>query len=91
VYREYKEFSYHPIEQDISKIEIGSSVNLPILDQVWIAYGKFDANYLEVLTHNETPWQIAREDSEYDANSENEIDLQEMKIYYTKVYDDANT
>lgn len=33
---------------------------LELLDEVWRVYGRFDAKYLEELTHNERPWQEAR-------------------------------
>ncbi len=33
---------------------------LEVLEIVWKAYGKYDAKYLEALTHSEDPWRLAR-------------------------------
>lgn len=60
-----------------------------ILDDVWGVYGKFDGDYLELLTHNELPWQEARKDTDNLERSQNEISLEIMKEYYQKKLTDA--
>lgn len=85
VYLEYKDFGANPIntpvnEQDISLIQ---PEDKKLLDEVWSVYGKFDAAYLEQLTHSEMPWQEARQGLEANTSSENEIKLDSMKSYYS--------
>lgn len=51
--------------QTIKKIEL-KNMELPediedILEQVYGAYGEFNGNQLESLTHSEQPWQEARQ------------------------------
>lgn len=85
VYKEYKKFGFNPIEKDIKKADIaeikGFCKNL--LDDVWKIYGKHDAQYLELLTHNEAPWQEARSGIDAGESSSNEIKLDTMKKYYS--------
>ena len=85
VYRLYKNFVFSPIPQsmadgfdDITK-ELSS-----VVDDVIRVYGKFDADYLETLTHAESPWQTARNDAKPFENSSNVISTDEMKTYYGK-------
>lgn len=54
-----------------------------VLDSVWKVYGKYDADYLELLTHSEAPWQEARGGLQPSENSQNEISLRTMKNYYS--------
>jgi len=54
-----------------------------ILNGVWKIYGKHDAEYLELLAHNEEPWQKAREGLSAYESSDNEISLDEMEKYFS--------
>ena len=85
VYFEYKKFGFAPIKKSISArvIERLPKDTKEFLDQVWSVYGKYDAAYLEYLTHSEEPWQKARAGLEPHIGSENEISLQEMKKFYS--------
>ena len=58
---------------------------MDILDEVWRVYGKYDADYLESLTHNEKPWQEAREHLSPKENSNITISLDSMKSYYSSL------
>ena len=59
-----------------------SGKGIEIISEVWKVYGKYDAGYLELLTHNEKPWQNARNGHlPYEA-SKNIISKQDMKEYY---------
>lgn len=84
LYNKYKKFGFEPIKKevgdgDIKKID---GTTREFLDEVWKVYGKHDALYLEFLTHNEKPWQEAREGLSLCESSNNEISLQTMKEYY---------
>ena len=52
------------------------------LDNVWKVYGKYEARYLETLTHSELPWQNAREGLEIGDVSRNIIDIKFAGKYY---------
>lgn len=60
LYREYASYGYHNIEKKES-IDVDFSTDIEAtLDEVWEAYGEFDGNQLEALTHQEEPWKEAR-------------------------------
>jgi len=61
------------------------------LDEVWKVYGKYDAEYLEELTHNEYPWQKAREGLNSAVVSSNIITHDSMKNYYRERLKDAKS
>ena len=66
-------------ELSISKLD---EVEIQLLDGVWAIYGKYTGEDLEILTHEEDPWQKAREGSEPYESSNNIISLESMKKYY---------
>ena len=87
VYLRFKRFGFAPIaitikkEEDVKKLSKNK-----VLDAVWRVYGKYDAQYLEELSHNEAPWQEAREGLKINESSDNIISLESMKNFYsTKV------
>lgn len=87
VYHQYKSFSFHPIKVDLD-LELIKSIHRStgkFLNSVWNVYGKLDASYLEVLSHKEDPWQIARSGVGEFNPSDNEITLKSMKDYYSKM------
>lgn len=87
VYHQYKSFGFKAIKKDIDNSlikSIPSEVGV-FLNNIWKIYGKFDADYLAVLSHKEEPWQLARADSgEFNPSSE-EITQQSMKSFYSKM------
>lgn len=85
VYDEYKRFGFNPIDIFINEKEIEPLKDNDLLNDVWNIYGKYDASYLETLTHSEQPWQIAREGLEYNESSSNVITLDSMREYYKNV------
>ncbi|MFH1822975.1 MAG: type II toxin-antitoxin system antitoxin SocA domain-containing protein [Patescibacteria group bacterium] len=85
LYVQYKKFGFDPIRVDINLNSLGISAKTKeLLNMVWKAYGKLDASYLEMLTHNEEPWREARNSLQPHENSEYEISLKSMKDYYSK-------
>lgn len=90
LYEKFMQFGAEPITLKPSD---KPTFNLPetqkeILDNVWQVYGKFDADYLEILTHSELPWLEAREGLQSSESSENEISLETMKSYYSQKLND---
>lgn len=86
IYAKYKTFGFFSIKKEIDQDAIKNISNntQKLLDEVWSVYGKFDADYLEMLTHSETPWKEAREGLQGSENSKNEITLKSMKTFYAQ-------
>lgn len=90
LYGQFKEFGFGPIHPDIipsEAFDFGS--NQETLDRIWRVYGKYDSNYLEILTHNEEPWIKTRNGLEIYENSSNEIPLAIMQSYYAEKLESA--
>lgn len=86
VYRHFNKFGYLPITTiaDSEKMAILSPKEKSHLHDVWTAYGVFDADYLEALTHREAPWQRARKNLQPYQSSNALISLKSMQNYYAK-------
>ncbi|MEI8061437.1 MAG: type II toxin-antitoxin system antitoxin SocA domain-containing protein [Candidatus Berkelbacteria bacterium] len=89
IWEQYKVFGFGSITEAVDSGVKDDVKNNKIIDEVWRVYGKYDADYLEELTHNELPWQEARGDIESKTISDNEISLETMKTYYRKRLTDA--
>lgn len=85
VYNKYKIFGFSSINENIKESEIKDVPSRDLLESIWTTYGKYDAQYLEQLTHNEEPWQKARQNLESSDSSNNVISLSDMQNYYGKV------
>ena len=86
LYKHFKGFGFNPVTltntaEDQRNL---SHEQLQLLDEVWDVYGKYDAEYLEVLTHSELPWQKARENISEVEHSDSVIDMETAKTFYTE-------
>ncbi|MBU3979271.1 DUF4065 domain-containing protein [Patescibacteria group bacterium] len=86
VYNNFKKFGFNPITTEVNEKDLGNLRDDELLNDVWQLYGKYDADYLEALTHNEKPWQTAREGLEFDESSDNIISQDSMKEYYKSLF-----
>ena len=68
----------------MNSIKITSDVK-DFLDTIWKLYGNYDADYLELLTHQEDPWILAREGLPSGITSKRIIDTNLMKDFYSKL------
>ena len=93
VYLKFREFGYKNISMSVDNKEFNclTSEEKELLDAVWDVYGKYDANYLEMLSHSETPWQQARRDLEKYESSSNEISPRLMREFYVKRQEEAKS
>ncbi len=83
VYRKFKGFDFNPIDLDTSNVSFEfSKKQLGLLDNIWSIYGKYDASYLEALSHSELPWQEARKETSASEPSNNVISLVIAKRFY---------
>jgi len=85
LYRKFKSFEANPIILNTSELTLPfNKEQLRVLNSVWSVYGKYDAEYLEALTHSELPWQEARRDTPLSQASSNVIGLKLAKEFYAR-------
>ena len=87
IYQKYKIFGFSPIIKEVNQDilnKIPSSIE-KFLSDIWKVYGKFDADYLEILSHNEDPWRKARINVGEFSASKNEITDIAMKTFYKQL------
>lgn len=91
VYEKFKIFGANDINVEVNpkEFESLSTEEKNLLDAVWAVYGKYDANYLEVLTHSEEPWLAARKNLSPVESSNIIIDPDLMKNYYAGLQEQA--
>jgi uncharacterized phage-associated protein len=77
LYDLYKENGYNCIPQNMTLVFLDADAQ-KIVDAVFKAYGSFDGNQLEGLTHSESPWIKARGNTAPYNPSHNEITLKSM-------------
>lgn len=85
VYHHYKTTGFGIIEETTVKDFKLPQDCLDILNEVWRVYGKYDADYLELLTHNEDPWIHARNKTEADKASQAVISHSSMFSFYSSL------
>jgi uncharacterized phage-associated protein len=81
VYRRYKDWAWKPIE-DNPKPPAFDGPTREHLAEVMRVYGTMTAYGLELLTHQEDPWKIARGDLAPDESSNAIISPEDMKRFY---------
>jgi uncharacterized phage-associated protein len=80
LYQEYKQFGWHPINQQVEP-KLPEEVE-NFLDDLSQEYFSCDAYELEQMTHIEDPWQLARQGLPSDMPSDEIIRQEWMKEYY---------
>lgn len=95
VYYMFQDFKYNPIEDARFAIFEGAEDELTkeeqrVVDLVINTFGEYSGKVLENITHEETPWKLAREGYLDNIPSHETITMESIKDYYTeknKVYD----
>jgi uncharacterized phage-associated protein len=82
LYQKYKKYGFSPIEFKKKCLIPKDLPEKDILDEVWRVYGKYDADYLELLSHQEKPWIEARGLLEFNESSKCIISHKTMKNFY---------
>ena len=62
--------------------------DIDFLESVWTTYGEYGGNTLEIMIHNETPWQNARVGLGPLDNCTNTICIEDIRKYYSSIYID---
>nr|DAU06460.1 MAG TPA: hypothetical protein [Caudoviricetes sp.] len=83
LYAEYADYGFNGITKKVNKIKFTDDIE-DILNQVWDVYGKYTADQLESMTHQEDPWQNARKGYSPLENCSNEISDVDIFNYYIK-------
>ena len=82
LYDRYKDYNWREIEKiknDNTKINKDLEA---FLNEVWRKFGKFTADELEYMTHQEEPWAKARKNINIDERSNEKISSQDIFKYY---------
>ena len=89
LWNELHEHNYFDIPQDALESKSSNITNvddIEFMERVWETYKDFSGYQLEVLTHKERPWMIARGDTPEFQRCTTEISESEMKTYYSALY-----
>lgn len=89
LWSELHEHTYFDIPQDALKAksnDITKADDVEFMDRVWETYKDFSGYQLEVLTHKERPWIVARGDTPEFQRCTTEISETEMRDYYSSLY-----
>lgn len=81
VYKLYSEYKYNPIDLSYEKVELDKDAE-DVLNYIIEKFAKYDAKYLEELTHNQEPWILSREGLDPDERSDKTIDKQNIANYF---------
>lgn len=84
LYQKYKEYGWREIPKKslFQRPEIDSDSLKSFLNDVWNKYGKFSADELEFMTHQEEPWKKARTDTASSASSKVKISKRDIFTFY---------
>ena|ERR1017187_7822771 len=83
VFRKFRGYRWDTIDCDVHPLD--DKRVLDHLNSVLDAYGKVSATSLERLTHNEEPWNAARQGAPIDEPSQNVIDHKVMRKFYSEL------
>lgn len=89
LWNELHEHTYFDIPQDALESKSSNITNvddIEFMERVWETYKDFSGYQLEVLTHKERPWMIARGDTPEFQRCTTEISESEMRTYYSALY-----
>lgn len=81
VYHTYKNFSFSPIDINYQLPDFDSKT-LDVLNYVKNNFSKYDAKFLEEMTHNQEPWILSREGLDPDERSDKTIQKQNIANYF---------
>ena len=60
LFQKYKEYQWHEIPKSNKKVKFENDDLENFLEAVWRKFGKYSADELEAMTHQEKPWVEAR-------------------------------
>ena len=81
VYKMYNNFKYNSINITYENVILDKEAE-EVLNYVINKYAKYDAKYLEKLTHNQEPWIFSRKGLDPDERSDKTIKKQDIANYF---------
>lgn len=84
LYQRFKEYGWHEIPKRKDDIKFENEDIESFLNIIWKKFGKFSADDLEFMTHQETPWRNARKDIVDFAPSAQKIQLKDIFTCYNE-------
>lgn len=88
LYQKYKGYNWNEIEKG-KKVKFENDDLQSFLEDIWNKFGKFSADELEYMTHQESPWINARKNSNELQRSSTQISLKDIFVYYNSLIDVA--
>lgn len=82
IYHEYKSYEYNPIDLNYNLKEFSNDV-IDLLEYIKKNYAKYDAKYLEEITHKEEPWLLSCTGLDPDERSDKTIPKSNIAAYFT--------
>ena len=87
LWKKYSGYKFHPIMEDVEKPSFDSETE-EFLKQVSEVYFHEDGYALELMTHRESPWIIARKGCSPEEHCSNIISKTSMEKYYSTRMED---
>ena len=89
LFHSYKEYGYTPIPvPENFTLQVFSDDEIEFLDDIWNIYARYDAKYLEKLTHKEKPWKEARGRLPEGHSCNTPLKEETMMEYYSSLLED---
>ena len=86
LYFHYKEFGFNPLPKvDVLTKNVFTAEEISLLEMVNSVYGKYDAKFLERMSHTEKPWIDARGGCGEEDICDNIIPENEMHDYFSTI------
>lgn len=82
LYAQYKGWGWAQIPKHADNSILFTPVEIDLMDKVYDTYGGYTGDDLENLTHQELPWQKARQGCSPSEYSRNPISMKDMRDYY---------
>ena len=79
LYYKYKEYKWHPIDEDVSEPD---GIDYEYLQDIVSAYGRYDGAALSTMTHRERPWLDARGNLDESEGSNALITKESLRDYF---------
>lgn len=83
VWKTYRKFRWNPITARVHEPIFDPAEVKAHLHEVYRAFASVSAYDLELMTHREPPWQLARQGLKQDEPSNNEISLDALSEYFS--------
>lgn len=89
LFREYKQYQWHEVPRIDKKIKFENDEVHGLLELIWKNFGKYTADQLEAITHQEKPWREARGDVSVIAPSSQQLSKRTIFEYYNELTEQA--